>query len=92
LALSRIAAPRPQPHITADIPTLLESTLILDSEYEGQSDQRPNSAHLLQECRFRIILPGDLLDLAITVFDLLCYRFPFFPVPVAASAAATWFV
>ena len=62
LALARIAAPRPQPHIAADIPTLLESILILDSEYEGQCDQWSHSAHLLQECRFRIILPGDLLD------------------------------
>src|SRR6202158_1265580 len=78
LALSRIAAPRPQPKVTTDVSAFLESVLIRDSEYEGQSDQRPNSTHLLQECRFRIILPGDLLDFAITVFDLLCYRFHFF--------------
>ena len=47
------------------IATLLESVFIFHSEYEGQSDQRPNSAHLLQQCGLRIISPGDLLDFVI---------------------------
>jgi hypothetical protein len=58
----QFAAPRAQPEVAAYIATLLESVFIFDSEYEGQSDQRPNSAHLLQECGLRIIFPGDLLD------------------------------
>src|SRR5215472_316296 len=78
LALPRIAAPRPQAYITANIPALLESVLIFDSKYECQSDQRPDSLDLLQECRFRIILPGDLLNFTITVFDPLGQRFHFF--------------
>src|SRR5579864_3786829 len=71
LALPRIAATRSQSHIATDIPALLESTLIFDCEYECQSDQRPDSGDLLQECRFRIILPGDLLNFTITVLNLL---------------------
>src|SRR5215831_4530900 len=39
LTLARIAAPWPQPNVTADIATLLESVFICHSEYEGQSDQ-----------------------------------------------------
>ena len=77
LALARIAAPRPQPDITADITTFLESVLVVDGENESQSDQRPYSTYLLQECGLRIIFPGDLLDLAITVLDL--FRQPGLP-------------
>ena len=62
LAFPRITATWPQAHIAADIPALLEPVLIFDGEYECQSDPRPDSSDLLQECRFRIILPGDLLD------------------------------
>lgn len=43
LALARIAAPRPQPDITADITTFLESALVVDRENESQSDQRSRS-------------------------------------------------
>jgi hypothetical protein len=32
----------------------------------------------MQECRFRIIFPGDLLDFTITAFDLLSQRLHFF--------------
>ena len=59
-------------------PGSFEPVLIFDGEYECQSDPRPDSGDLLQECRFRIILPGDLLNFAITLLDLLCYRFHFF--------------
>jgi hypothetical protein len=69
LALARIAAPWPQPYITADITTFLESIFVLNGEHESQSDQRSNSADLLEECGLRVILPGDLLDFAITIFD-----------------------
>ena len=50
----RLAPPWPQPQITADVPALLEPTPIFHGQYECQRDQRPYSADLLQQCRFRI--------------------------------------
>jgi len=54
----------PQAHITADILALLESALIVDSEYECQSDQRPDAGDLLQDCRFRTGYQGDRIHQA----------------------------
>ena len=57
----RFAPLRPQPHIAAHIPAALEPILVLHRQHERQSDQCPHSAYLLQEFRFRIFCPGDLL-------------------------------
>lgn len=74
LALARIAAPGSQAHLTADIATLLKSLFVFHCQHKGKSDQRSDSAHLLQEFSLRIINPGDLLDFVITILDLLCQR------------------
>src|SRR5207249_2587117 len=41
---------------------------------EVQRDQGPHSAHLFQEFSFRILSPGDLLDLRVALFDALRQR------------------
>ena len=46
------------------------SFAVFRRQHKGQSDQGPHSAYLPQECGFRILDPGDLLQFGVQLLDL----------------------
>src|SRR5258708_1484530 len=72
LTLARFTSSWPQAHIAANIPALLKSCLIIQRQYERESDQWSDSLHLLQEYGFRVIFPGDPLHFSIHFLDPCC--------------------
>src|SRR5712691_12323259 len=85
LALPRFALLGPQAHVAAHVAALLKALAILHRQHKRQSDQGSYSAHLRKESGFRILDPGDLLDMAFQLFDVpLTLR----SVPAAAASVA----
>ena len=75
LALARFAALRPQAHLAAHVAAFLKPAAIFQRQHERQSDPGSDSADLLHKSGFRILFPGDLLDVPVAFPDLRAHRF-----------------
>jgi hypothetical protein len=74
VSISRLIHSGHEPQVCSHRATLLEAVGILQGEHEGERCKRSDTLDLPQQTGFRIVLFGDLLQLALVVADALCER------------------